>query len=218
VKPYYDHDGITLHHGRAEDVLPTLEDGAVDLVLTDPPYGIGYAGSQSVGGSPGRAKAFWRTWKTSWDEVKISSDTILKVATLAPLAIIWGGQFYADVLPISGGWLIWDKTQREMSFGDGEMAWTNALKSMRIFSLNRVFVTKDGKQHPTQKPLALMTWCLKLAKVEPGALILDPFAGSGTTLRAAKDAGLRAIGVEINEAYCEIAARRLEQGVLTFGE
>ena len=106
--------------------------------------------------------------------------------------------------------------QREFSFADGELAWTNLERAVRIFSLSRGQLTADGKVHPTQKPLALMKWCIGFA--DDPQTILDPFAGSGTTLRAAMDLGRKAIGIEISEKYCEIAARRLEQRNLQFAE
>jgi len=193
--------------------LPML--GKFDLLLTDPPYGIGYAGSQSVGGTDGRTKAYWRTWDTTWDETRIDDDTIREAIGKAGTATVWGGNFYGTALPVSGGLLVWDKTQRGMSFGDGEAAWTTTVKSMRIYSLNRCFVTTDGKVHPTQKPLALMKWCIGL--VPEAKTVLDPFMGSGTTLVAAKLLGLRAVGIEINREYCHAAVERLRQGVLDFG-
>jgi DNA modification methylase len=201
---------VTLYHGDCLEVMRTLPDGCVDAVVTDPPYGIGYAGSQSVGGTPGRKKAYWRTWATSWDEQRIAPETMLAVAQCAPKAVVWGGNFYADVLPPSKGWMIWDKTQRDLSFGDAELAWTNVLGSMRIFSLNRCHVALDGKEHPTQKPVKLMEWCIeKISK--PGDTILDPFMGSGTTGVACVKTGRNFIGIEIDKGYFDIAERRIAE-------
>jgi DNA modification methylase len=133
-------------------------------------------------------------------------------------AILWGANHYANRLPCSGGWLVWDKTPNGVRHGfiysHAEMAWTNLGNRVSKFSLEWQGADRNGEPflHPTQKPLPLMQWCLELLDAE--AVVLDPFMGSGTTLRAAKDLGRRAIGIEIEERYCEIAANRLSQEVL----
>ena len=119
-------------------------------------------------------------------------------------AVVWGGNYYR--LPPARGWLIWDKKQ-EHSSGHAELAWTSLDIPVRTYRLSRVEAySKMHKQHPTQKPVGLMRWCIEFTK---GQAILDPFMGSGTTLVAAKQLGRRAIGIEIEEKYCEIAANRL---------
>lgn len=195
--------------GDCLEVLPTLT--GIDAVITDPPYGIGYAGSQSVGGTPGRKKAYWRDWATSWDESRASAETMQAILNCAPIVVIWGGNFYADILPPSKGWMVWDKTQRGLSFGDGELAWTNTLGTIRIFGLNRCHVSVDGKEHPTQKPIALMKWVLDTVKVPSGATVLDPFMGSGSTGVACIKTGRNFIGIERDPTYCAIAQKRIEQ-------
>src|SRR5690606_21528583 len=127
--------------------------------------------------------------------------------------IIWGGNYFADLLPPTQKWLVWDKGQR-INQSDGELAWTSLSGALRIYTANRVELMVDGAVHPTQKPLSLMKWCIKLLS-NPN-LICDPFMGSGTTLVAAKQLQRRAIGIEIEERYCEIAAKRLSQEVLQF--
>ena len=114
----------------------------------------------------------------------------------------------------SAGWLLWDKGQR-IDQADGELAATSRRGPLRIYTLNRVAIASDGAVHPTQKPLELILWCLSFFPDCPR--ILDPFMGSGTTLRAAKDTNRQAIGIEIEERYCEIAAKRLAQQVIEFG-
>jgi DNA modification methylase len=106
---------------------------------------------------------------------------------------------------------VWNKPERGFSLAEAELAWTTADNVVRVFDYKR---HENGRLHPTQKPLALFRWCLTLPWAKGAITILDPFAGSGTTLRAAKDLGRRAIGIEIEEKYCEIAANRLQQGVL----
>lgn len=128
--------------------------------------------------------------------------------------VIWGGNYFADFLPPTMRWLVWDKCQR-INQSDGELAWTSQQAALRIYTLNRVALMQDGAEHPTQKPLELISWCLQL--FPDAQTVLDPFAGSGTTGRACKDLGKKCVLIEREEAYCEIAARRMGQEVLNFG-
>lgn len=208
MRPYYDDDhGIVIYNADCRDVLPLIPAGSVDLVLTDPPYGLG--ARLHDGG----------TWSTNpkydamldWDRL-VPEAEISRLVTIAQRAIIWGGNYYP--LPPTRCWLSWSKTNNVPTMADFELAWTNLERPSKEF---RYRIHPDGvNKHPTQKPLALMRWCLEL--VQEAALILDPFMGSGTTLRAAKDLGRRAIGIEIEERYCEIAARRLDQMVLPLAD
>lgn len=133
-------------------------------------------------------------------------------------------------LPASPGWLVWDKldgltSKRAVGFNDqadAELAWTNRRMPARLFSHRWMGLMKGSERdetrlHPTQKPLTLMRWVL-LATTTAADVVCDPYAGSGTTLRAAKDLGRRAIGIELHEPYCEIIARRLDQGCFAFEE
>lgn len=127
---------------------------------------------------------------------------------------MWGANYLTAHLPPSMGWLVWDKGQR-ICGSDAELAFTSFDRALRVITLNRVAIAQDGAEHPTQKPERLMGWCIQAADKEATVgTVLDPFAGSGTTLRAAKDLGRKAIGIEIEERYCEIAARRMAQSVL----
>lgn len=200
TKPYYQDELVTIYHGDCRGILPTLE--PVDLVLTDPPYGVAMLRGDS------RVKA------------AIANDAQppdIRFLLNIPKAIIWGGNNFCDQLPRSTGWLVWYKHFPDMSrHSQAELAWTNTTRTIRHYQeAYHGFMRKaDGWLHPTQKPPGLMRWCLGLA---PDAQsVLDPFMGSGTTLRAAKDLGLRAIGIEIEEKYCEIAAKRMAQGALNF--
>ena len=147
-----------------------------------------------------------------------AEDLLRQVAAAGEVAIIWGGQYFADVLPVGKKWLVWDKQQAMPSYSDAELAWTSlpgvALKMFRQCGAGMMAVERD-RYHPTQKPLALMKWCIRLAPDDCKS-ILDPFMGSGSTLVAAKDLGLTAIGIEREEQYCEAAAARLSQEVLEF--
>ncbi len=206
MKPYYQEDGITIYHGDCREILPTLP--KVDLLLADPPYGID----------------LHRGWlgKDASRIGIVGDDTAFDPSPLlgfAP-AIIWGANNFSNMLP-PGGWLCWDKrcsTQADKMYGSSfELAWCSDRHKFRMIRiLHGGVVNADGpnihRSHPTQKPRALMRWCLGL--FPHAELVLDPYMGSGTTLDAAKLEGRQAIGIEIEERYCEIAAKRLAQGVL----
>ena len=131
------------------------------------------------------------------------------VLAAAHIIIIWGGNYFADMLPPTMGWLYWRKLMGG-DFSDGELAWTSRTNALKEFTKCPKAI---DKQHPCQKPLELMTWAIELC-APSCRTIVDPFMGSGTTLRAAKDLQRKAIGIEIEEKYCQIAARRLQQEVL----
>lgn len=206
LKPYYGpEDGITIYHGDCREILPQLP--KVDLVLTDPPYGIG--ADKANAHSSIRDNEKWPDMK--WD-VRPSSFLIQLALNKGKNQIIWGGNYFS-LFP-SRCWLVWNKPERNFSLADAELAWTNFDAAVRVFDYPR----SDGERaHPTQKPLALMKWCIQQCRYDDlPQTVLDPFMGSGTTLRAAKDLGRKATGIEIEEKYCEIAAKRLAQKVLQF--
>lgn len=201
VQPYYEQDGITIYHGDCREIMPCLVD--VDVVITDPPYGINFAGR------PTKWQRLAGAMPCDWDAIPFEAiDTILNAAEYVCL---WGANYYAHQLPVSRGWLTWIKPGAPPSMGSVELAWTNLDRNAAhiIHSISATNAERVG--HPTQKPLRVMRWCVDRM---PQGLILDPFMGSGTTLRAAKDLGRKAIGIEIEERYCEIAAKRMAQGVL----
>lgn len=216
LRPYYldERSGIAIIHGDCREVLPALALPADALVATDPPYGIAYSpgASNKKGWSK---KLFVGDNLVRGDEVDFDPAHLLAFKRL----ILWGGNHYADKLPASPTWLVWDKRDGNPSndFADCELAWSNIGGPARVFRhlWNGAFRASEkgvSREHPTQKSEAVMKWCLGLVPDAP--LVVDPYMGSGTTLRAAKDLGRRAIGIEIEERYCEIAARRLSQEVL----
>lgn len=187
-----------------------------DLLVTDPPYGIGADKKmkKQSGTQYGRSLAVKRDYgDTDWDSSVVELGVILGYIDMAKYAVVFGGNYYH--LPPSACWLVWDKVNGENNFADCELAWTNYPGAVRIYRhMWNGMLRKDGedRQHPTQKPLHLMRWAI--GKSPKSELVIDPFMGSGTTLRAAKDLGRKAIGIELNERYCEIAARRMCQEVL----
>ena len=206
MKPYYDDGrGITIYHGDCREILPDL--GHVDAVVSDPPYGLGFQYKSHDDN------------RNDWFD--LMNDTIPLMRELAPFVVIpcCGidrlGWWYQHHCP---DWLMaWYKGSpghRSMiGFNDWEahLVWGKPPKQMHDYWQSVCGFEING--HPCPKPLQWGLWLVNRACVE-GGIVLDPFMGSGTTLRAAKDLGRRAIGIEIEERYCEIAAKRLSQEVL----
>jgi site-specific DNA-methyltransferase (adenine-specific)/modification methylase len=190
----------TLYLGDCMDILPTLP--KVDAVITDPPYGID-VGSMGMG----KGKKLTAFDKFEWDKELPPKEIIGLCISKSSKAIIWGGNYFE--LPPSGSWLAWDKVQ-QFSGADLELAWTNLGKPIKAFRMSRIEAYGNiDKQHPTQKPLALMKWCIEQAGNPSN--ILDPFMGSGTTGVAAIEMGRKFIGIEREPKYFEIACKRIEQ-------
>jgi len=212
-RPYHQEVSVTIYHGDCRQILPML--GRFDLLLTDPPYGIGDKWTNGVmDGKRGTSKLWGNGEK--WDDETPAPWLLAQCIEAANRSIIWGGNYFG--LPATRGWLSWDKMQ-EYSGSDCELAWTNLEIPTRVFRMSRIDAHQNKaeyvKEHPTEKPMQLMRWCISLAG--DVKTILDPFAGSGTTGRAAKDLGLKCVLIEREERYCEIAARRLAQEVLPLG-
>ena len=209
IKPYYEQDGITIYHGDCREILPQL-DVKVDLVLTDPPYGIADKWVGGFSNKHGWGKALeTQEVRNGWDIAPPDKQTFDLLLSISKRQIIWGGNYF--LLPLSRCWLIWSKPERNFTLAEAELAWTNADNVVRIYDGNR---NDPNKEHPTQKPIGLMKWCMELSWAKDCQLILDPFLGSGTTAVAAKILGRKCIGIEIEEKYCEIAVKRLAQSVM----
>lgn len=206
---YYSHDGITIYHGDCREVLPKLE--GVDLVLTDPPYGVGLKYGQMVNDSP---ETHFEWFIPFIQVMKQAAPNVVFTHRQAALKHITDWDWLA----------VW---QKPLALGFSQKGWLNHWEPIfvygkpdngvgkrpanyDVFSYNPV----KPNGHPAPKPIKLIK---KLASLWNGS-ILDPFAGSGTTLRAAKDLRRKAIGIEIEEKYCEIAAKRLEQEVFDFAD
>ena len=211
MKPYYEQDGITIYHGDCREVLPIV---SADVLLSDPPYGIGLD-----------TKA--RYHRNSDHAPIIGDDEPFDPSHLLSLnlpSVLWGGNHYCNRLPPTPGWLAWIKVIFDGAFGtrsmdkkqaEMELAWSNCISRPKSYRHLWDGVFRDSESgtrfHPAQKPVAVMQWCLSLM---PSGSVLDPYAGCGPVLIAAKNINRRAIGIEIEERHCEIAAKRLSQGVL----
>jgi site-specific DNA-methyltransferase (adenine-specific) len=220
MTPYYQDDLVTIYHGDCREILPSVAGGGM-VVVTDPPYGIAYR--PGLGGQGWRGQGGKRIHKTWGDQgvVVRGDDEPFDPALILDLGlptVLFGGNHYGSRLPDASRWLIWDKRDGNPSndFADCEMAWTNLGGPARLYSHRWQGLVKDSERgqvrhHPTQKPVSVMVWTLQWC---PTGTVLDPYAGSGTTLLAAKSLGRKAIGIEIEERYCEIAAQRCSQEVL----
>jgi hypothetical protein len=217
VTPYFSDHGVVIYHGDCREILQGLRPLPADArLISDPPYGIGYKHGARRGGV-----------RNGMDGEAIVGDAApfdpSHLLELGLPSVLWGGNHFADKLPASPGWLVWDKRAGgpEMDQSDAELAWTNVLTVARVFTRRWSGATRGGREqaegrwHTNQKPVALMDWCLQ--KVGATGLVIDPYCGSGSTLVAARERGLPAIGIEISERHCESSAERLRQGLLELG-
>ena len=186
----------TLYLGDCLEILPTL--GKVDAVITDPPYGIGFAAQPTKWQRRAGHKP------QAWDNEV--SAVVPSLPAMAECVVIWGGNYYE--LPPSRGWLSWFKPDAPPSMASFELAWTSRDQNARQLSCSISATNPERVGHPTQKPLALMQWTVD--QVKAGELVLDPFMGSGTTGVACMNLGRKFIGIEIEQKYFDIAARRIE--------
>jgi len=212
LEPYYDRDGITLYLGDCREILPQI-DVKVDLVLTDPPYGINLdltwlSDIHIAKHSP-----------TNKIDVPIEGDDGMMLDFLwqFPNRVIWGHPYIYDAK--ATGWLVWDKqpgidTDRTLS-SPVEIASSTTWKGFKLIrNMWAGYMREDGEKryaHPTQKPIKLFTYIIRKSKSN---IVLDPFLGSGTTTVACKILGRRCIGIEIEEKYLKIAIERLRQSVM----
>lgn len=195
-------EGVTLHLGDCREILPTL--ASHDAVVTDPAYGVNAArtrNSQQWG---------WTDYgEDGWDKERTPPEVVALAVKAGRHAVVWGGNYFTDALPPSSKWLVWDKGQTDFSLADVEFAWCSFDGAARRLMYPRPVALQDGKEHPTQKPIAVMKWCIERIP-EPARTILDPFMGSGTTGVAAVEMGRLFTGIERVESYFDIARRRID--------
>lgn len=222
--PYWERDGITLYHARCETVLPTIEPSTVALVIADPPYGIMAAerSNERRRGQNGKHRRY-RMKNPEWtpidgDDAPFDPSHLLTF----PRLILFGANHYADQLPPSPSWIVWDKREEAPpdDNADAELIWTNLGGAVRTYrQCWRGFTrARDGLEplkhlHPTQKPVNLFLWLLE-RYTKPGNLILDPYMGSGPVAKACQLLGRRYIGIEMVEAYVLTTIDRLAQQAL----
>jgi hypothetical protein len=173
--------------------------GGIDAVVTDPPYGIG-ASKMMMGKGQSRIKKSKRLNNVNeWDAEAPDVSWLLGIAETV---IVWGGNYF-PMLPVSDDWLVWHKKNDGLSFSEAELAWSNTGKRVRVLSHHW---SGEKKQHITQKPLQVMAWCVDM--LDAGAVVFDPFGGSGTTLMACAQTGRVARVIELDPRYCDVIRRR----------
>ena len=213
MKPYWiSSDGrLVIYHGDSREIVPTLDTAGM-LLLADPPYGIGHPTNY---GERGRGRSKWgisHNYPPVYDDDRPFDPRWL--LDVGAARILWGANYYAHLLPPRSGWLVWDKERPDsIDQSTCELAWTDCVKGVRRFRHLWHGMARAAHEpflHPTQKPIALMRWCMTLKWTSQYERVLDPYMGSGPVLLAALALGRQAIGIEIDENYCEIAAKRLE--------
>lgn len=198
-----------LYLGDCLEIMPTLD--VVDAVVTDPPYGIGAdKGFEGFGGfgTPIARKQY----EGDWDDVRPDKEVFDAMLKACKVAVVFGGNYFTDLLPVGRQWFVWDKKNTMPTFSDCELAWTNIdRKSVKLltYEYNGLIGKREKRVHPTQKPVEVMKWCIK--KLPKGtATVLDPFLGSGSTLVACAQLGVKGVGIEVSETFFDIACRRIE--------
>ena len=198
---------INLIHGDCMEYMATLKDNEFDLAVVDPPYGINYSG-QKLFISNTNTKHNRKYHKDKgWDSKRPSKEYFDELRRVSKNQIIWGGNYFADFLPASRGWCVWDKIQKGLTMSDGELAWTSYKIPLRIFEGGRHLL--KGSIHPTQKPIQLYQWIFD-NYAQKGWRILDTHLGSGSSAIAAHDCGLEFVGLELDGDYFQAAKERLE--------
>lgn len=219
MRPYYDEDGITIFLGDCREILPSI---TADVVVTDPPYGVAWS-TKDTRGKYGVRRFGCEFPPIAGDDAPFDPSIVLDLGL--PTAM-FGANHYADKLPPSAAWIVWDKRDGMASVdqSDCELCWTNVGGAARMiryqFNGGLALAKENGIAtgrgvpvglHPTQKPVVVMSHVIRHM---PEGSVLDPYMGSGTTLVASKNLGRKAIGIEIEEKYCEIAVKRLAQRIL----
>jgi DNA modification methylase len=209
MTPYYDEDRITIYHGDCRDVLPSL---SVDAVITDPPYGVGKSYGDNYDDSDG--PDYWAWFLSALETMRAAAPTVVFTHRVTALRHVhdWDWIYVWHKPRASSGlnhYPVMPHWEPVFAYGIGGR--TDLPRRFDVLSHNPI---RGMNGHPAPKPLSLFTDLIRC--FAPAGTVVDPFMGTGTTLRAAKDLGRKAIGIEIEEKYCEIAVQRLAQGVLEF--
>jgi DNA modification methylase len=213
-----DDGSVVLYNRDCLEVLPTLEVGSVDAVVTDPPYGTGrdkgFGGFEGFGGL---GTPIARTqYEGNWDSTRPPREAFDQIQRVGRILLVFGGNYFADYLPVGTHWVVWDKKQTMPTFGDCELVWTNSpRKSVKWIQRewNGLLGKEESRQHATQKPVKIMAWLVEhYAPID--ALVLDPFMGSGTTGVACVQLGRKFIGIGIERKYFDIAVKRISEAQL----
>lgn len=213
-QPFYCDDYITIFNCDSLMAMVAVRPSQKDIIIiTDPPYGIGESNERNA--TRGKLAKTTDFGNYTWDKEPLPDIYIEMMKYISREQIIFGGNYYGEKLGNTKSYIIWDKDNGDNDFADCELAWTSFDKAVRKIKhrwngmLQQNMKEKEERLHPTQKPLPVMQWIIE-NYTTPADIIVDPFMGSGTTLAAAKSLGRKAIGMEINKTYCEIAVKRLQ--------
>lgn len=230
MKAFFSCAGVEIYHGRAEEVAPALVAAGrrFTALLGDPPYGI-QAKTKNLSAKRGRIRrrnggAYFGA--VDWPDCPGDDKPFdpRPWISLAPKVVLWGANNFAQHLPPSSCWLAWDKLAggTPCNSSDIELAWTNLPGPARLYSqlwrgsmrAGRENSAKQRRLHPFQKPVGLMHWVIRQARLGPKDLILDPWCGSGPVVEAAREAGVPVVAIDCEEWCCELAVNRCLQEVL----
>lgn len=207
---------IHLYNMDCMEAMAQMDDNAFDLAVVDPPYGINENGKRDL-----MNKKPCKTWKNpklkqylikDWDNKRPTQKYFDELRRVSKYQIIWGGNYFADLLPASGSWIVWDKKVNMPTFSDGELAWCNIKNSVKFFRFLWAGYAKAepiNRIHPTEKPEKLYTWCIS-QYAQKGWRILDTHLGSGSSAIAAYNAGYEFHGYELDTDYYKAAKKRFE--------
>jgi DNA modification methylase len=216
IKPYFETKLGKQYHGDCLEIMKEFPDNHFDLCLTDPPYGINMhknpiSATSFGGGNTKKIKPNKYIYK--WDEKRVEPKYFHEVKRISKNQMVFGGNYYTDILGISTHWIVWDKKNTLPSLSDCELVWTSFdRKSTKLFDYLQSGLLANEKiikEHPTTKPVGLIYGIL-LQYSKENYITIDPFFGSGTTGVACERLGRRWLGIEIEERYCEIAAERIK--------
>lgn len=211
MKPYYKNELTTIYNGDCLEVLREMKDNSVDLILTDPPYGIkADKGATVFGNATAKAKVY----DDNWDTFTPSKEYFDEMLRVAKNVIVFGGNFFTNKLPQANHWIVWDKKGDivfDNPFSDCELAYTNIKRNnvKKYTQVQQGFITHEKQRfHPTQKPVELFIDILNDYNKDKG-LVLDCFSGSFTTAIACEKLGIKNISIEREQKYCDIGIKRL---------
>ena len=190
----------------SDQVAKLMNGEKADLLLTDPPYGIGIDGQKESKAKNPKHNRKHHEFR-GWDNARPEQSTFELILSFANQGIIWGGNYFADLLPATRGWIYWSKGQDGLTMSDGELAWTTEDKPLRAITVNRASL--QGSVHPTQKPIEVMSFCIKWA--DKAEFILDTFTGSGSTMVASHQLKRKCYGMELDPKYCQVIIDRMRK-------
>jgi len=217
-------DKLTITNEDNMELMKRYPDNYFELAICDPPYGIGFDGNTTVKGKAGKANTFSNKQhhkKKGWDSERPSKEYFTELQRVSRNQIIWGGNYFADLLPAKKGWVYWDKkitSVNNTNYSDGELSWTSFDCVLRKFTYDWIGFgylnnpQKEKKIHPTQKPVALYEWLLKNYAKE-GDKILDTHCGSGSIAIACHNMDFQLTACELDQDYYNDAVKRIKNHV-----